>query len=101
MGDGNIIDLGEIRDRPAVVMRKRNVLKECQHPRFTIWDPEPIIVCSVCEQVVDPYWVLRRMAGGFLRTYWKIKELKKLEEKREARNLKARERRAKKRGGTK
>ena len=78
----NVISL-KLEDKDAPLKIIKPDYSECRHLRYDIHPDLPRVFCRDCDVDLDPYWVLRRIAGDYSQRTWRIETLKRESEKLE------------------
>lgn len=77
-----VVDIGKRPEEPPLTVVKADY-RECQHKRYEVHGDLPRVFCADCDATLDPFWVLRKIAGDFSMRDYRIRELKRESERME------------------
>lgn len=82
MSGPKVVQLGPRQNEPALRLMPQDY-SECQHHRFEVDRNHPRVFCRDCDELLDPYFVMRRIAESHWQRHYRVEEMKKAAERLE------------------
>lgn len=82
MSGPKVVQLPQRPSEPAVQLLKQDY-ESCPHHRFRVDRDQPRCFCADCDELLDPYFVLRRVANSHLQRHYRVDEMKSTAERLE------------------
>src|SRR4051794_21006432 len=75
MGE-KVVPLTQPQEKPPLTVVAADY-SACQHHRYEVHHALPRVFCADCDTDLDPFWVLRRIAGDYSQRDYQVQHLKR------------------------